>query len=112
MVSWIDPLDLQTLFVNTFAGSLEIFMISAFFAVAVVAAYFRMPNTLALIMFGLFGVIVAVYSAEFYYIVILFAGIAIAYGIGSYIRKWKNINTKEHWNRNGNNTKLIGKVEI
>ena len=86
-MAWINPLDLQMLFVNTFAGSMEIFMIIAFFAVAALAAFFRMPNALALTMFALFGVVMAAYSQEFYFIIILFAGMAIFYGIGSYIKK-------------------------
>jgi len=84
---WINPLDLQLLFVNTFAGSMEIFIIIAFFAVAVLAAFFRMPNALALTMFALFGIFMAAYSPDFYFLVILFAGLAIFYGIGSYIKK-------------------------
>ena len=84
---WINPLDLQTLFVNTFAGSMDLFMILAFFAVASLAALFRMPNAIALTMFALFGVIMAVYSPDFYFLVILFAGIAIFYGIGRYIKQ-------------------------
>jgi hypothetical protein len=87
MVSWINPLDLQTLFVNTFAGNMEMFMIIAFFALALMAAYFRMPNGVALILFGLFGVMMSLYSQDFYFIVILFAGFAILYGIGSYLKK-------------------------
>ncbi len=86
-MSWINPLDLQLLFVNTFAGDMQIFMIIAFFAVAVIAAMFRMPNAIALTMFALFGVFMAVYSTDFYFLVILFAGLAIFYGIGSYIKK-------------------------
>ena len=86
-MAWINPLDLQLLFVNTFAGSMELFMIIAFFAVAIIAAFFRMPNSIALTMFALFGVIMAAYSQDFYFLIILFAGIAIFFGISNYIKK-------------------------
>jgi hypothetical protein len=86
-MAWINPLDLQLLFVNTFAGSMELFMIIAFFAVMSLCAFFRMSNALALTMFALFGVVMATYSSDFYFLVVLFAGLAIFYGIGSIIKK-------------------------
>ncbi len=86
-MAWINPLDLQLLFVNTFAGSMELFMIIAFFAVAAMAALFRMPNSIALTMFALFGIFMANYSPDFYFLIVLIAGLAIFYGVGSYIKK-------------------------
>jgi len=75
------------LFVNTFAGNMQLFMIIAFLGIAGLAAFFRMPNAIALTMFALFGVMMASYSTDFYFLVVLFAGLAIFYGIGSYIKK-------------------------
>ena len=86
-MAWINPLDLQMLFVNTFAGNMNLFMILSFLAIAAMAAAFRMPNSLAMIMFALFGVMMAVYSSDFYFLIILFAGMAIFYAIGSYIKR-------------------------
>ena len=85
-MTFIQPLDLQLLFVNTFAGSIEVFMIIAFLAVMALAAFFRMPNILALTLVGLFGVMMAAYSPDFYFLIVLFAGLAIFYGIGRYIK--------------------------
>ena len=86
-MTFIQPLDLQLLFVNTFAGSMDIFMFIAFICIAGLAAMFRMPNMIAMAMFAVFGVFMANYSTDFYFLVVLFAGIAIFYGLKSVIER-------------------------
>lgn len=42
--SFIEPLNLQCLFVNTFAGSADIFLFVSFIFIAAIAAFFRMSG--------------------------------------------------------------------
>jgi hypothetical protein len=81
MTSWIQPLDLQTLFVNYLSGSLEIFSFIAVLVIAALAATFRMPNQIALIMFVLFGVIMGVYLGGIYFLAIIITSIMVYYSI-------------------------------
>lgn len=80
-MAFIEPLDLRTLFDNTLAGGTEVFLILAFFAITAICAFFRMSNTVALIMLGLFGIFMASISQAYYFLVIVIAGFVIFVGI-------------------------------
>lgn len=58
--TFIEPLDLECLFINTFAETVSIFIGIAFLFFASLAAYFRMPNT---IFFGLMIILLVILSA-------------------------------------------------
>ena len=75
------PLDLQNILVNTLAGSPEIFTFLALIFIAGLAAYFQMPNIIALSMFALFGIFMVDIIGGVYMLIILVAGIAIYYSI-------------------------------
>ena len=79
---WIEPLNLQCILVNTFAGSIEIFMMIAVIVIATIGAKFRMINMTLLIMFGLFAVIMAQFFSGFYFLAVLIAGLVAAFGVG------------------------------
>lgn len=72
---WTQPLDLQYLLVNTFSGSIEIFSFISFIALAGLAAYFRMPNVITLLMFVLFSLFMSTYLGGLYVIILLLAGL-------------------------------------
>ena len=55
----VEPLNLQYILVNTFAGTWEIFFFIAAIAIAYMAARTRMPNIITLMMGALFIVIMA-----------------------------------------------------
>lgn len=81
MTAWINPLDIERLLVNTFAGNRDIFMFIAFIAIMALAAMFRMPNSIALIMFALFGIIMSMYTSSYFILIVIFAGFAIFAGL-------------------------------
>lgn len=55
--SFIQPLDLECLFVNTFSGGIAIFIAISIIAIAIMAAKFRMGNFATMAMFGVFVVL-------------------------------------------------------
>jgi len=83
---WVEPLNLECILVNTLAGSMEIFVFLALIFIAMVGARFRMINMTLLIMFGLFGVLMAQYMSGIYFLTIMIAGLVIAFGIGRIIK--------------------------
>jgi len=80
------PLDLQTIFVNYFAGTLEIFFFIAMIGFSILAAKFRMPNQIFLIMLGVFIVVMTNFYPLFYTIVILLVGLLFYYTISKLIK--------------------------
>ena len=54
-----EPLNLEYILVNSFAGSMEIFFFIAMIATAYMAARMRMPNIITLMMGALFIVLMA-----------------------------------------------------
>ncbi len=84
---WIEPLNLECLLVNTFAGTMEIFIFIAIIFIAGVGAYFRMLNTTILIMFGLFAVLMAQFMSGIYFLAVLIAGLVIAFAIGKLVKR-------------------------
>lgn len=83
---FIQPLDLITIFVLVLAGSPAIFTFLAIILIAVLAAYFRMPDKIALSMFALFGIIMATYLEGLYILLILLVGLFSYFGISKLIR--------------------------
>lgn len=55
-MAFINPLDFDQIFVNELAGSVPIFGILAFIVIGILAARFRMPNLVFLILIGVFVV--------------------------------------------------------
>ena len=78
---WIEPLNLECMLVNTFAGSIDLFVMVALIAIAAIGAKFRMLNMTMLVMFALFAITMQRYFSELYFLVILVAGLVISYGI-------------------------------
>lgn len=86
MVEFIQPLDLEQIFVNAFAGSLEVFIFVTFILIAALAARFRMPNLITLVMFSLFGIFLSAYISGVYAFIVIIAGIVVFYSIGRIIK--------------------------
>lgn len=81
------PFDLQFWFVNNLAGTLGIFIAIAFLFMGIVSAYFKMPNSVTLMMFILFPAIFAVHIGQgLLALVIIVLGIVV-YSIFSRIIK-------------------------
>lgn len=72
----VNPLDLWTIFVNYFAGSLLIFFFVALALIVFLASRFRMTNMIVLMMVCLFIIMMKSFGmAWLYVIVILLAGL-------------------------------------
>jgi len=54
MANWIQPLELQKIFVNVFAGSPDIFTAIGIMVIAAIASYFRMTVTTIFFMLIMF----------------------------------------------------------
>ena len=86
MASWIEPLDLQHILVNAFVGSMEIFMFISLIVIAGMGAYFRMLSVTLLIMFAVFGIIMAQYFTGIMFFAILIGGLVTAIAIGKIVK--------------------------
>ena len=79
--TFINPLNLECLFINTLAGGASIFLILSIVAIALIAAFFKMSNTVSLIMLATYIIIFnQVLGAElriFYLLVGLILGLII-----------------------------------
>lgn len=90
---YVEPLDLYTIFVQYFAGSITIFFILAVIVFGYFASKFRMNNAVFLILMALFVVMMAglVNIGKgldmFYGMVILLVAIFIGYGIYKLIKQ-------------------------
>lgn len=89
-MAFIEPLDLQTILIDLFSGSIEIFAIIALLSISVAAAFFRLPGHIYIVMVVAFvaimsagGIAVGYFQGIFYLIsIILF--IVVAY----FIARW------------------------
>lgn len=84
---WVEPMNLQCILVNNFAGSMEIFMLIMIIIIASIGTYFKMINMIILIMFGLFSVIMAQYIEGIFFLAILIAGLFISFAISRIVTK-------------------------
>jgi len=85
-MAYIEPLDLQTIFVNYLAGSMVIFFFLMMAVLAYLAARFRMPNQITMIMIALFIVFFATYYSLLYVIVIFLAGLLIYFSLSKFMK--------------------------
>ena len=76
---FIQPLNLECLFVNTFAGSYDIFLGIAFLVIAIIAGKFRIMNIGVAVLYGLFVIIMANVFTGWMMIAILLLGFAIGF---------------------------------
>lgn len=84
---FIEPLNLECILVNMFAGNVAIFAGIAFIAVAAISARFKMPKGIALMMMILFIVLFADLFLPLYLLVILGVGFFTFMGIGRLIKQ-------------------------
>lgn len=84
---FIEPLNLECLLVNTFAGGITMFIFVALIAIAILGTTFRMINTTILIIYALFAIIMATFiGGSIYFLAILIAGLVVAFGIGRMLK--------------------------
>ena len=83
---FIEPGNLECLLVNTFAGTMDIFVFVSLIAIAVIGASFRMINTTMLIIFALFAIIMAQYMSGIYFLVVLIIGLFVSFAVGRLVK--------------------------
>ena len=86
-MAWIEPLDLRTILVNNLSGDLNIFIALSLVFFAGLAAYFRMQNEVALILIGLFFIIMSPVIGNAYLLLItLIATIMVYFAIARVVK--------------------------
>ena len=68
------PLELRYWLVNTFSGSIEIFIFLAFIFITGMAAKFKMNGTVTMISIVLFGTLMANYFGGIYMLLLIIVG--------------------------------------
>ncbi len=81
----VNPLDLKEIFVTYLAGSMEIFFLLAVLGFGYLAARFRMPNQIFLILMGLFVILMANEYTFFFAISIFIIGLFSFYSISKLV---------------------------
>lgn len=76
---WIEPLDLQSILVNTLAGSYDIFVGLAAVFIAGLCAYFRMQNEITLLIFAIFFIMMSGFIGSGYMLIIIIIGALLTY---------------------------------
>lgn len=71
-MGFTEPLNLEKIFVNYFAGGADIFLFIAMIFFAYLAVKFRMPNSVFLILAGLFIILMAGFGYGFLFTILLF----------------------------------------
>lgn len=82
-MAWIQSLELETIFINIFSGSQDIFVAVAMFFIFGMAGYFRMNGIAMFFMFTVFLVMFHAYVASYMLLIIgmiggLLAGLFIS----------------------------------
>ena len=81
-MAWIEPLELETWFINVFSGSLEIFTGIALIALVGLAAYFRMTGVILIYLLGIFFLMFSGYlDASIYFLLISIGAILAGFWI-------------------------------
>lgn len=74
MAIFHQPLELRYWLVNTFSGSIEIFIFLAFIFITSMAAKFKMNGTLTMTFIVLFGTLMANYFGGIYMLMLIIVG--------------------------------------
>lgn len=69
--SYIQPLDLKTIFINYFLGNQVLFPFAFIILISMICGYFQMSNQVFLIILVIGSVMFGAYLGEVYYVLIL-----------------------------------------
>lgn len=78
---FIEPLNLECLFVNMFAGTIDIFLFVSFIALAALMATFKMRNETALLLFGVYAIMFSAFMPWLFILLIIIGGMIIFFGL-------------------------------
>lgn len=82
----IEPLDIQTLFVDLWSGTNFIFTVIFGIFVGFYGARFRMPTVIILLCFGLLAVIMTPLDIWLYYVILISGGLFIGFQINRLVK--------------------------
>lgn len=87
---FIQPLNLECIFINTLAGGMEMFIIVAVIAIAALAGFFKMSNFTTIAMFGVFTImmipILGSVISGFYILLLMIIAFVVVRQIGKIIK--------------------------
>ena len=86
MATYVNPLDLQNILVNTLSGDWYIFTFLALIVIAFMAARFRMNNIAFFMSIGLFGIMFGFWINWLYAITVMLVGMVTFYVIARLIK--------------------------
>ena len=87
MVDWIEPLKLETWFINVLSGSSDIFLALALFFIFGMSAYFRMSGLLMFFMLAMFLVIFSSYVTSYLLVMIgIFGGLLVGFWVSKLVK--------------------------
>lgn len=86
-MTFINPLDFETLFVNVLSGNMMIFVALAMICIAILAAKFRMNNITLWLMFAVFGGFIGLWAPWYWAASIVIGGLAIGFLISKLIKQ-------------------------
>ena len=84
---FIQPLNLECWLVNTFAGTMDVFIFISLIAIAGIGAFFRMLNSTMLIMFGLFAILMANFMQGYLFLAVLIAGLLTSFAVSKIVKR-------------------------
>lgn len=86
-MTFIQPLDFETIIINVFSGDAAIFTGIAVILLTLMAAKFKMNNLMFFSFFGLFGIMFSAYVGSFYPFILIISGLAIGFIIARIIKQ-------------------------
>ena len=86
-MTFVEPLDLERILINTLAGNVEIFMFLAFIAIGATTTLMRIPKSMTLVLLGLFAVFLSDYFPAIYLLAVVIAGMIAANAVSKIITK-------------------------
>ena len=85
---WIEPLSLEIITINIFAGNVAIFTAIALFVITGMAAYFRMTGVTLMLMIGVFFIMFSGYvDQSIYFLLVAISGLLVGYWISQVVKR-------------------------
>lgn len=86
-MTFILPLDIETLLVNTFAGSMDIFIGLMILVIAALAATFKMNNLIFFASLAVFALLMVSWASWLYMLIILIGGLIVFLSLSKIVNK-------------------------
>jgi len=77
-MTFIQPLDFESILINSLAGSIEIFTFLAFVMIGILTTILRIPKSISMALLALFAVMLGDYFPPIYLLIVVIAGLVAA----------------------------------